>query len=144
MLTLSASRIGVSNYSIKFLEELLPQASIVPAANQVENHPYLPQQELSDYCKSNGILIEAYSPLGSTGSPLFKEEGVQEVAKKHNVGAGNVLISYQGKLHLLGAISMPLLATAHMLTLSSQPRPRRPAQERHAISHRTERRNREA
>lgn len=96
-LTSSGSSIGVSNYSIKFLEELLPQATIVPAANQVENHPSLPQQELSDYCKSKGILIEAYSPLGSTGSPLFKVEGVQEVAKKHGVGAGNVLISYQGE-----------------------------------------------
>jgi glycerol 2-dehydrogenase (NADP+) len=41
--------------------------------------------------------VEAYSPLGSTGSPLFEKEGVQEVAKKHNVGAGTVLISYQGE-----------------------------------------------
>jgi len=87
--------IGVSNYSVKYLEELLPKVEVVPAVNQVENHPYLPQQELSDYCKQKGILIEAYSPLGSTGSPLFNEEGVQEVAKKHKVGAGTVLISYQ-------------------------------------------------
>ncbi|CZT16667.1 probable aldehyde reductase [Ramularia collo-cygni] len=87
--------IGVSNYSVKYLEELLPQATVVPAANQVENHPSLPQHELVDYCKSKGILVEAYSPLGSTGSPLFKMEGVQEVAKKHGVGAGTVLISYQ-------------------------------------------------
>lgn len=60
--------------------------------------PYLPQQDISDFCKEKGILIEAYSPLGSTGSPLFNEEGVQEVAKKHNVGPGTVLISYQGEI----------------------------------------------
>lgn len=90
--------IGVSNYSVPFLEELLPHCEVTPAANQVENHPYLPQQEIVDFCKSKGILVEAYSPLGSTGSPLFQEEGVQEVAKKHNVGPGTVLISYQGKL----------------------------------------------
>ncbi|KAK5174941.1 uncharacterized protein LTR77_000077 [Saxophila tyrrhenica] len=90
-----AKAIGVSNYSKKFLEELLPHCSIVPAANQIENHPYLPQQEIVDFCTSKGILIEAYSPLGSTGSPMFNEEGVQEVAKKHNVGPGTVLISYQ-------------------------------------------------
>jgi len=89
--------IGVSNYSVPFLEELLPHCEVTPAANQVENHPYLPQQEIVDFCKSKGILVEAYSPLGSTGSPLFQEEGVQEVAKKHNVGAGTVLISYQGR-----------------------------------------------
>ncbi|KAK4547923.1 hypothetical protein LTR36_010642 [Oleoguttula mirabilis] len=87
--------IGVSNYSVKFLEELLPHCETVPAANQIENHPYCPQQEIADFCKEKGILIEAYSPLGSTGSPLFQEEGITEVAKKHNVGPGTILISYQ-------------------------------------------------
>lgn len=58
--------------------------------------PYLPQQDIADFCKKKGILIEAYSPLGSTGSPLFQEDGVKEVAKKHNVGPGTVLLSYQG------------------------------------------------
>lgn len=66
-------------------------------AFQIENHPLLPQQDIADFCKEKGILIEAYSPLGSTGSPLFEEEGVKEVAKKHGVGLGTVLISYQGE-----------------------------------------------
>jgi len=87
--------IGVSNFSVPYLEKLLSEATVVPAANQIENHPYLPQQEIVDFCKEKGILVQAYSPLGSTGSPLFKEDGVQEVAKKHNVGPGTVLISYQ-------------------------------------------------
>jgi glycerol 2-dehydrogenase (NADP+) len=86
--------IGVANYSVKYLEKLLPQASIVPAANQIENHPLLPQQEVYDFCKQKGIHITAYSPLGSTGSPLFKDETVLEVAKKHSVSAGCVLLSY--------------------------------------------------
>lgn len=68
--------------------------------HQIENHPLLPQQDIADFCKEKGILIEAYSPLGSTGSPLFEEEGVKEVAKKHSVGLGTVLISYQGKHNL--------------------------------------------
>ncbi|KAH7117079.1 NADP-dependent oxidoreductase domain-containing protein [Dendryphion nanum] len=86
--------IGVSNYSVKYLEKLLAQATIVPAVNQIENHPLLPQQEVVDFAKEKGIHITAYSPLGSTGSPLFKDERVLEVAKKHNVGAGTVLLSY--------------------------------------------------
>lgn len=65
---------------------------------QIENHPLLPQQDIADFCKEKGILIEAYSPLGSTGSPLFSEDVVKEVAKKHNVGLGTVLISWQGRL----------------------------------------------
>ncbi|KAI5370834.1 putative aldo/keto reductase, aldo-keto reductase, NADP-dependent oxidoreductase [Septoria linicola] len=90
-----AKAIGVSNYSVPFLKELLKEAEVVPAANQIENHPYLPQSDIAEFCREKGILVEAYSPLGSTGSPLFKEEGVQQLAKKHNVGPGTILISYQ-------------------------------------------------
>ncbi|KAI4744089.1 Aldo/keto reductase [Aureobasidium sp. EXF-12298] len=86
--------IGVANFSVPFLEELMKEATVTPAANQIENHPYLPQQEIVDYCKKKGILITAYSPLGSTGSPLFQEKEIQEVAKKHEVSPGTVLLSY--------------------------------------------------
>ncbi|KAF2263227.1 Aldo/keto reductase [Lojkania enalia] len=86
--------IGVANYSKKYLEKLLAKATIVPAINQIENHPYLPQQEVVDFCKEKGIHITAYSPFGSTGSPMFSEEGILEVAKKHSVGPGTVLLSY--------------------------------------------------
>lgn len=58
--------------------------------------PYLPQQDIHDFCASKGILVEAYSPLGSTGSPLFEEETVQTIAKQNGVGPGTVLINYQG------------------------------------------------
>lgn len=107
--------IGVSNYSKRYLEQLLPHCTVVPAANQIENHPLLPQQEIADFCKEKGILIEAYSPLGSTGSPLFKEEAVTDIAKKHNVGAGTVLISYQGT-------SGESDGNSQVLTLSQSPR----------------------
>ncbi|KAK4959549.1 H/ACA snoRNP pseudouridylase subunit [Elasticomyces elasticus] len=86
--------IGVANYSKNYLEELLPEASVVPAVNQIENHPYLPQQEVVDFCREKTIHVTAYSPLGSTGSPLFQEEGIQKVAKKHDVSAGTMLLSY--------------------------------------------------
>ncbi|KAL4807167.1 NADP-dependent oxidoreductase domain-containing protein [Aspergillus unguis] len=86
--------IGVSNYSVKYLEELLPQVKIVPAVNQIENHPALPQQEIVDLCKEKGILITAYSPLGSTGSPLFKEKAIVAVAEKRGVTPATVLLSW--------------------------------------------------
>lgn len=101
--------IGVSNFSVPFLETLLKDSSVVPAANQIENHPYLPQQEIVDFCQSKGIQVQAYSPLGSTGSPLFQEEGVKEVAKKHNVGPGTVLISYQGRHSSFHPDDIPML-----------------------------------
>ncbi|KAJ0421791.1 NADP-dependent oxidoreductase domain-containing protein [Aspergillus carlsbadensis] len=86
--------IGVSNYSKRYLEELLPQAKVVPAVNQIENHPALPQQEIVDLCKEKGILITAYSPLGSTGSPLFTAEPIVEVAKRKGVPPAIVLLSW--------------------------------------------------
>lgn len=89
-----AKAIGVSNYSVPYLEKLLAEATIVPATNQIENHPQLAQQEIVDFCKSKGILIEAYSPLGSTGSPLFTAEPVVEIAKKRNVSPATILLSW--------------------------------------------------
>lgn len=88
--------IGVANFSVPYLQELMKTADVTPAANQIENHPYLPGQEIRDYCRDKGIHVTAYSPLGSTGGPLFKEEGVQKVAQKHDVSPATVLLSYHG------------------------------------------------
>lgn len=62
--------IGVANWSVPYLEQLRKKWTVVPAVNQVELHPFLPQHKLREYCKSLGILLEAYSPLGSTGEEL--------------------------------------------------------------------------
>jgi diketogulonate reductase-like aldo/keto reductase len=55
--------VGVSNYTIRHLEELLDVATVVPAVNQVEFSPFLHQAELLDFCRRNNIRLEAYSPL---------------------------------------------------------------------------------
>jgi len=89
-----AKAIGVCNYSVPFLEELLAIATVTPAVVQIENHPSLPQQEIVDFAKEKGIHITAYSPLGSTGGPVMKEQTVLDIAKKHNVTASVVLLSY--------------------------------------------------
>jgi diketogulonate reductase-like aldo/keto reductase len=89
--------IGVANYSLRYLEQLLPHVKIVPAVNQIENHPSLPQKEIVDFCKTKGIHVTAFSPLGSTGSPLASVAPIVEIAKKHNVTPISVLLSYRGK-----------------------------------------------
>ncbi len=55
--------IGVSNYMIPHLRELLAESDVVPSVNQVEFHPFLFQKDLLEFCRTRGILLEAYSPL---------------------------------------------------------------------------------
>jgi len=56
--------IGVSNFNVQILVDLLTYAEIKPVCNQVEVHPYLTQEDLISFCKKNDIEITAYSPLG--------------------------------------------------------------------------------
>ena len=56
--------IGVSNFHVHHMEDLLAQAKVVPAVNQVECHPLLSQKPLMHYCEKLGIVFEAWSPIG--------------------------------------------------------------------------------
>ncbi|KAF9652329.1 Aldo/keto reductase [Thelephora ganbajun] len=85
--------IGVSNWSVSYLERLLKHATVVPAINQIELHPSCPQTELVKFSLSKGIAVTAYSPLGSTGTPLAKNEVVKKVAERKGVSPHTVLIS---------------------------------------------------
>ncbi|CAB4253755.1 similar to Saccharomyces cerevisiae YDR368W YPR1 NADPH- dependent aldo-keto reductase [Maudiozyma barnettii] len=107
--------IGVSNFSINNIKDLLasPGNRITPAANQVELHPLLPQQELIDFCKSKGIIVEAYSPLGSNNAPLLSEKTVIEVAKKNNVTPAEVVISWHVQR---GYVVLPKSVNADRIT----------------------------
>ncbi|KAM0420350.1 hypothetical protein ACHAPT_011892 [Fusarium lateritium] len=86
--------IGVGNWSIPYLEELRKTWTVVPAVNQVELHPFLPQHELREYCAEYGILLEAYSPLGSIGAPIMSDPEIRQIAEKNGVSAATILISY--------------------------------------------------
>ncbi|KAM0723316.1 hypothetical protein Q7P37_001517 [Cladosporium fusiforme] len=86
--------IGVANWSIPYLQDLQKTWKVVPAVNQVELHPYLPQHELKQYCEKLGILLQAYSPLGSTGAPIMSDTKIQSIAQKYGVSAATILISY--------------------------------------------------
>ena len=75
--------IGDSNMSQKKFESFLPDIEVIPAANQLELHVYNPDHALVSFFKSKGILVQAYSPLGSSGSPLISDETVVKVAQKY-------------------------------------------------------------
>ncbi|KAL6138774.1 hypothetical protein ACLB2K_064053 [Fragaria x ananassa] len=81
-----ARAIGVSNFSTKKLQNLLSYAKVPPAVDQVECHPVWQQHSLHNLCKSTGIHLSAYSPLGSPGTcvkgEILKEPLLGEIAEK--------------------------------------------------------------
>lgn len=87
-----AKAIGVSNYTIKHLEELKTYANVVPAVNQVELHVFLQQPELVDYCRQNGIVIEAYSPLAH--AKRMDDKYVQAIADRHGKTYAQIMIRW--------------------------------------------------
>lgn len=84
--------IGVSNFQIHHLKDLMEDARIKPAVNQVELHPRMSQQELRDYCKEQGIQIEAWSPLMQ--GQLLDEPLLQEIAAKHGKSVAQVILRW--------------------------------------------------
>ncbi|KAF2093101.1 Aldo/keto reductase [Rhizodiscina lignyota] len=88
--------IGVSNFAIKNLEKLLndPSCKTVPATNQIELHPNNPSPKLVEYCKSKGIHCTAYSCLGSTDSPLYKNDKLKKIAEGKGKTVQQILLMW--------------------------------------------------
>ena len=84
--------IGVSNYTIEHLEQLLATARVVPAVNQVEFHPWLYQRELLEFCRAHGIRLEAYSPL--TKGERLRDPRLLEIARKYGKTPAQILIRW--------------------------------------------------
>lgn len=96
--------IGVCNFSVKKLKSLLPECRIKPSANQVECHPFFPQSDLFEFCKSEQIQLVAYSPLGSGDRPermrgasdpnLFEHPLIMKIANRRKISTGQVMLAW--------------------------------------------------
>ena len=86
--------IGVSNFAIRNLEKLLnhPTCKTVPAANQIELHPNNPSPKLVAYNTEKGIHSTGYSCLGSTNSPLYKNEQLKKIADSKGLTVQQILL----------------------------------------------------
>ncbi|VDC01485.1 unnamed protein product [Peniophora sp. CBMAI 1063] len=94
-----AKAIGVSNFSVKTLKRLEETWKVVPAVDQIEMHPFLPQNELKAYCEEKGIHLTAYSPVGqpsetSKAPSLLKNDLIVELAGKYSATPGQILLSW--------------------------------------------------
>ncbi len=84
--------IGVSNYMVRHLEELLGHASVPPAVNQIELHPWCQQREVDAWCKARGIAVVAYSPL--TKGLMLTDKRLAAVARSVGRTPAQVLLRW--------------------------------------------------
>ena len=93
--------IGVCNFHQYHLESLMEVADIMPMVNQVELHPLLSQRELVNFCKDNGILVEAYSPLARNNPQLMKNDVLIELGKKYSKSVAQVILRWDYQNHIV-------------------------------------------
>ncbi|KAJ2454920.1 hypothetical protein EV183_001181 [Coemansia sp. RSA 2336] len=115
--------IGVSNFNKTILEKMLPQCRIKPVTNQVEVHPYNPEQELVKYCQQQDIVVTAYCPLGGGSINVMHDDFIKRVADAHSCTPAQVSLSW---LLARGLVVIPksnnevrLKQNLHTVTLTS-------------------------
>ncbi|MGF2621080.1 aldo/keto reductase [Bacillus sp. HNR-4] len=102
--------IGVSNFQIHHLQDVMKDAEIKPMINQVEYHPRLTQKELQAFCKEQGIQMEAWSPLMQ--GQLLDNETLQEIAEKHGKTTAQVILRWDLQN---GVITIPKSTKEHRI-----------------------------
>lgn len=89
-----ATSIGVSNFLVEHLENIIADGGTVPAVNQIELHPALQQRDVVAYSRDHGIQIEAWGPLGQGKYPLFDEPSVAGAAAAHGKSPAQVVLRW--------------------------------------------------
>jgi diketogulonate reductase-like aldo/keto reductase len=87
--------IGLSDVSLSQTQEVFEAARIKPAVVHVESHPYLPQWDLWEYCRENGIVLQAFAALGHSSEPkLLEDPVITAIAKRVNKTPAQVLLAW--------------------------------------------------
>jgi len=97
-----ARAIGVSNYTVEHLREMKEYTNVVPAINQIELHPFWYQEDILSYCKEEGIVVEAYSPLARAFR--LSDPRITAIAEKYGKTPAQVLIRWSLQL---GCVVIP-------------------------------------
>ena len=87
--------IGLSDVGLEQTKEIVDAARIKPAVVHVESHPYLPEWDLLNYCKTNGIVLQAFAALGHSSEPsLLKDPVIVSIAKRVSKTPAQVLLAW--------------------------------------------------
>ncbi|MFG3557094.1 aldo/keto reductase [Micromonospora sp. NPDC047557] len=85
--------IGLSNFLPEHIDRLVAETGVAPVVNQIEVHPYFPQQEALDYHREHGILVQGWSPLGH-GNDLQQHPVITEIANAHGVTPAQTILAW--------------------------------------------------
>jgi diketogulonate reductase-like aldo/keto reductase len=102
--------IGVSNFQIHHLNDILADSDVVPAVNQVEYHPRLTQKPLLDFCKKQGIQLEAWSPLMQ--GMLLDQPELMKIAEKHHKSVAQIILRWDLQN---GVVTIPKSVKEHRI-----------------------------
>ncbi|WP_068784031.1 aldo/keto reductase [Paenibacillus phocaensis] len=102
--------IGVSNFQVHHLEDLMADAEIVPMVNQVEYHPRLTQQEVQAFCRQHGIQMEAWSPLMQ--GQLLDHPFLQELARHYGKSVAQIILRWDLQN---GVVTIPKSTRPHRI-----------------------------
>ncbi len=87
--------IGLSDIGLEKLKEIFEAATIKPAVVHVESHPYLPEWDLLDYCRKNGIVLQAFAALGHSSEPnLLADPVITAIAQRVDKTPAQVLLAW--------------------------------------------------
>ncbi|WP_053353363.1 aldo/keto reductase [Leucobacter musarum] len=89
-----ASAIGVSNFEVEYLQQLIDETGVVPAVNQIELHPLHQRRELAEFCAAHNIVIEAWAPLAQGKSDLFERPELIEIAQAHGKSPAQAVLRW--------------------------------------------------
>ena len=101
------SMIGVSNFLPEHLDRIIGETGVTPVVNQIEVHPYYPQEALRTANAERGILTEGWSPF-SKSSDLLRNDTISRIAAGHDVSPARLLLAWSVSL---GVIPLPKSAT---------------------------------
>jgi 2,5-diketo-D-gluconate reductase A len=96
--------IGVSNFQMDRLLDLMINNEVVPAVNQVEVHPFFQQIESADFMKEHSVQIESWGPLAEAKNNIFQNEVLVSLAEKHNKTVAQVILRW---LTQRGVVAIP-------------------------------------
>lgn len=91
--------IGISNFMVHHMENLLSEANIVPAVNQIEFHPGYMQKEVVEYCRTHNMQVEAWSPLGC--ARLFENKLLLSLAAQYKVSVAQICLRFAVQEHVI-------------------------------------------